>query len=278
MGSAIVLAVTASLFIGLGEFSAARAISAQRSETVTTTFFLVGIAVAAIAALFLDGSWVMSDMMIGAASGVLNGIGLVLLYRAYAAVPIGVAAPIAATVFAVVPVIFGVVFRDGSVNTWIGLGLVLGLIAVALASFDPQPTGALRSGVALALGAGSIYGGALILLGEISEDSGALSLIPQRALGLLAALAAARATGPNLFPLRGRRSGPALVGLFGSLGALFFLLAAQRGDIGPVSVLGSQFAAVAVALGFIVNGDRLRWWQTVGLLCAAGAVSFMALG
>lgn len=277
MGIAILFAVSASLFIGLGEFIASSAVRTQRSETVTTTFFAVGVAVTVVAAPIVGGVWDTSDMAIGVLSGVFNGVALVLLYRAYARTPIGVAAPIVGTVFALLPVIYGLTIRNEELNTWVGLGIALGLAGVALSSFDPAPTKELKSGVLQAAVAGLIYGVTLILLGEISQDAGLWPLIPQRVVALGVSLVAAAATGANLFPVRGQRRGPIVVGVLGSSGAVAFLLAAQRGDIGVVSVAGSQFAAVAVALGWLVRREALRWWQTIGLVCAVLAVTFIAM-
>jgi len=44
------------------------------------------------------------------------------------------------------------------------------------------------------------------------------------------------------------------------------------------SVVGSQYAAVAVILGGVVRGQRMRWWQGLGLGGSSLAVALIVIG
>ena len=58
---------------------------------------------------------------------------------------------------------------------------------------------------------------------------------------------------------------------------LTFVLAAQRGSLAAVSVLGAQYAALSSSMAFLLVGERLRWWQTVGVAASGASVALIAL-
>ena len=45
-----------------------------------------------------------------------------------------------------------------------------------------------------------------------------------------------------------------------------------------MSVAASQFATVAVVLSVLFNGERMRWWQGLGVGATAVGVALLALG
>jgi len=52
----------------------------------------------------------------------------------------------------------------------------------------------------------------------------------------------------------------------------------QHGDLAPVVVTGTQYAAVTVVCGMAFRGERMRWWQGIGLLGAVSAVALIVAG
>ena len=96
----------ASLLIGTSDFLGARSAGRTTALQTTTAAFLGG----GVAAMFyspLLGNPRFEDIALGALSGVALAIALTTLWRAYALSSIGVAAPIAAVVSTVVPVLYG---------------------------------------------------------------------------------------------------------------------------------------------------------------------------
>ena len=70
-----------------------------------------------------------------------------------------------------------------------------------------------------------------------------------------------------------------VVGLFATAAVILIFLALQLGgSLATVSVIASQYAAVAVLLGVVFRGQRLWWWQAVGLAGASVAVGLITLG
>lgn len=272
------LALGASVLIGSGEFLVAGMLDRFRGETLAAAFLAFGFIVTLIAAPFVGGSWDTSAMALGGLSGILNGVALTLLYRAYSHVPIGIAAPIVAVLFAVVPVIFDVFDPAESLSGIARVGVVAGLASVALTSLNPSPSRAIVSGVALSMAAGIIYGFALTIIGSFPIETGLWPLVPQRFVGFVAAAVLATVLGAPVGIARSELPKIGGIASYTSFGAILFVLAAQRGSLAAVSVAGSQFAAVAVALAFVFREERIRWWQTVGLGVAIIAVSLLAIG
>jgi drug/metabolite transporter (DMT)-like permease len=55
-------------------------------------------------------------------------------------------------------------------------------------------------------------------------------------------------------------------------------LALRDGDSGVVSVAASQFGTATVLLSVAFNGERMRWWQALGVASSAIGVALLALG
>ena len=53
---------------------------------------------------------------------------------------------------------------------------------------------------------------------------------------------------------------------------------AREGSLAVASVVSSQYAAVAVLLGVLVRGQRMWWWQGLGLGGSSIAVALIAIG
>ena len=101
------LAGLASLLWGTSDFLGGLAVkdwSATRFGTLTQ---LVGLAVVAVTLSFFSADPSASDLWWGVAAGVATAASLVFLYRSLATGPMNVAAPTAAVVGAVVPVVIG---------------------------------------------------------------------------------------------------------------------------------------------------------------------------
>ena len=217
------------------------------------------------------------DVLIAAASGVGMGIGLGLLYRGYARVSVGVVAPVSSVLLALVPVLYDVV-RGGGISGLALGGMGLGLAAVALVTYRPGGVGSRSAGFLLGALAGLAFGVAFTLMDVISDAAGLSPVVTQRFAGF-AVLAVSRLVDPSPLLVRHAPRGAAVAtGVF-AVGAMTSLqLAFRYGSAGSVSVATSQYATIAVLMAVVVNGERLRSWQIVGIAAAAIGVAFIALG
>jgi len=276
---AIVWAVLSTFSIGLGEFFAGDLTTRARSHEVTSTMFFAGaVSMIGVAAVW-RGDPVGLDFLYGGLAGVANGVAILLVYLSYSKSSLRVAAPTAAVVMSAVPVFWDVVISGNSPSVTTSIGLVLGLISIGLSSYSPGSDPVAASGVRLAIVAGAIFGVLLILISYVSDGAGASPILLQRTVGFLVAVAVTRASGPRIFPAVRRDFWLSiLVGLFATAAMVMFFLALQSdGSLAVVSVVGSQFAAVAVVLGLIFRNERLWWWQGLGLVGASVAVGLISV-
>lgn len=277
MTLALTFAVTAALLLGASDFFAARSARTTPSVTVTRTAVATSVSLSPLLLLLVEWEWVAHDAVIGALSGLFMIGGLMLLYEGYAVARMGIVAPLASVLLAVVPVLWDIVngVRPGATAA---VGMGLGLVALVLTSYTPGGSGSVTMGAVLGVTSGVAFGIAFTLMGEVTKASGLMPVVLQRLAGLamLTTIALFR-TDPFFARGVGRRyaMGAGLLGLF-AIGSL--QLAFQRGDTGPVSVASSQFATVAVILSVVFNRERMRWWQALGVAATAVAVALIALG
>ncbi len=262
----------------------------------------VSLALSPIVLLVDPGRWSVRDATVGALAGVAMMLGLIQLYRGYAEARMGIVAPSSAVLAAAVPVLVDLArgVRPGTLAT---VGVLVGLAAIALTGYVPGGGGSVRLGVIFGAGSGLGFGAAFTIMGEASAAAGLTPIVTQRAAGVVmlsmlglvmrrpTAPAPALAPGPApaLAPRPARLPapfftprGPTLAwtlaaGTFDicAIGAL--QLALRDGDSGIVSVAASQFGTAAVLLSVAFNGERMRWWQALGVACSALGVALLAL-
>ncbi|MEI6497575.1 MAG: DMT family transporter [Actinomycetota bacterium] len=275
---AIFLAVVAAVLLGTSDFFAARAARHAPSLTVTRTVVLTSVVLSPILLVIVPSQWVGRDIVLGALSGLAMITGLMLLYHGYKVAPMGVVAPTSSVLLAAVPVIVDVV-RGQRPSALATVGIVIGLVAIVLTSYQPGGSGSTRLGAVLGLTSGVAFGIAFTLMGEVSARAGLAPVVAQRLAGitLLVVIALVR---PEPFIVQhplGRRM--AMVGGVVAMFAIASLqLAFRDGASGPVSVAASQFATVAVILAVLFNRERMRWWQASGVAATAIAVALIAAG
>ena len=278
---AILLAILSTMSIAIGEFFAADTTKKARANEVTSTMFGAGVLMTAMLAILWPGDPTSRDLFFGAASGIANGAGVLLLYLAYSRGSLRSAAPAAAVVMSSVPVLWDVVISGARPSVLVWIGLVLGLAAIALSSYErADHHDAEDRAIGLAILAGVVFGFLFVLLNEIGEGAGGAPLMLQRSVGFVVAVAVTRATGKHIFPVDRRvRATAVVVGLFATTAIILMVVALQLGgSLSIVSVIGSQYAGVAVLLGFIFRGQRMWWWQTLGLVAASVAVALITVG
>ena len=191
----------------------------------------------------------------------LGLIGLTAFYRALSIGTMSIVAPISATGVAI-PVLVGIASGERPAALQ-AAGILLACAGVVLATRNPQAADEAarrsdRRAVVLALvaaiGFGSFFAGI-----DRAEETGDVTwiLLVTRLEAVAILLAAAAAIRPRL-----PSSPPALgliaaIGLFDLLANLLFVLAAGRGLLSVVGVLGSLYPAVTVVLARLVLHERL---------------------
>ncbi len=272
----IVLALCASLFWGLADFmggSLSRRHPLLAVLLVSQTVGMVGILVVAFARTPDPAAAV---VLPGVAAGLSGVTAALAFYRAMSVGSISVAAPILAT-GAAVPVVAGLVTgeRPGSLQM---AGIVAALVGVVLASREPDPGGgSVRgAGVMFALLAALMYGFQLIALDHAARSDAIWGVGVARVTAVVVLGTAAALTRPALS--RVAMPSMAAIGVLDTTANAAFALAAAKGLLSIVSVLGSLFPVVTVALAHVHLHERLARGQRVGVVLALAGTLAIAGG
>jgi uncharacterized membrane protein len=293
----IVLAGVAAATFGVADFLGGTAARRVPSAVVATLAQVAGLVMLlAVALVALPATPLVAALVWGALAGTAGGIGVPMLYRALAAGPMNVVAPLAALTSAVVPVLAGTLLGERpSAAAWVGIVLaVVASTAVGSAAPERSDAGAERGrpgrrtwqGAALALGAGVGFGGFFTLLAQAPAGAGLWPVTVARLTGSLVAagalVAAVRSGGLRAQGgLRWRGAGWRLAVLCGVLDAganALYLVAAQGGQLTAVGAVVALYPASTVLLARLLHRERIAPLQCVGLALAVPALVLVGAG
>jgi drug/metabolite transporter (DMT)-like permease len=276
-----------SVVYGASDFFGGLAAGRMHAEKVTAINSLVGVSLFSLAALVFGADFSPCALLWGACAGAVGVVALALLYACLAIGPMSILAPIMALVSAVVPM--AIAFARGDrLNPAGYLGLVVGLLAVALICFVPgaKVVRPATRGILMATGAGVAVGLYLFFLDLAPADSGLAPLV------LVFAVAAPLAWGAVLVRrvVRGPspaapvepwwRGGVALTvysAVTDVVASTLLLLALRLGSLAVVSVLSALSPAGTILLAALVLKERVAGVQWVGLVLAVVAAALLAL-
>ncbi len=286
----VALALGSSLCYGVSNFLGPQL---ARRHTLITVLVVSQIAALGVCVVYVlaDGGRTLpsADIALALLAGAGNATGLIGFYKAAELGPLSVAAPIGA-LGAVIPVAWGLATGDPvRAPQLVGLALAMGGAALAArrpaASAEeavsyPDP----RASLIWAAGSAVAFGVFLTALPKASAHGQPWALLDAR-LALVALLTAwagrdLRELGllrTSATPVVPRLLLLAVPGLLLVVGTLFYTAAADRGELSLVSVLGSLFPVVTVALGVSLLRERLSRTQAVGVAAALGGIVLIAL-
>ena len=273
----IVLGVLASLLIGVSDTSG-RA-SSRRADSIShvTMQMAVGIVVATPIALVMGSTLLWVDAVKGMISGVLVAAGLAMVYRAMADSSSAIASPAAAVLAAVFPLAWDLI-TGAELSALAGVGAVVALVSLGLTTYSPADDIPVRRGLGMALAGGVLFGLSIVFGADTNPDAGAWPAAFQRGAGFVAMFALARGRNvPPILPVGVRKWG-IIGGIAGAAGMVAWIIGAQRGDLGLVSVIASTYPAVVVALATRFDDDTIAPWQILGILGAIVGTGLIAFG
>ena len=280
---AAVLALLSSLSWGLSDFLGG--FQSRRVALLAVLLLSQALAWVILAVAVLAGAPTEHDTaatLWAAGTGGLGLLGLVAFYRALSIGTMSVVAPISATGVAI-PVFVGLLSgeRPGALQV---AGIVLACVGVVLAgreapSDDEATRRAGRKAIGLALlaaiGFGTFFAGI-----DRAEETGDVAwvLLSARSADMVLLLIACAIFRPTLPRAPATLGALAAVGVFDLLANLLFVLAAGRGLLSVVGVLGSLYPAVTVVLARVVLHERLTRAQSAGVAITLAGVIALAAG
>jgi drug/metabolite transporter (DMT)-like permease len=280
---AAVLALASSISWGTADFLGG--LQSRRHALLAVLLVSQAVALAILVVAVLAGAPTEHDTaatLWAAGVGALGILALVAFYRALSIGTMSVVAPISATGVAI-PVLVGLVSgeRPGALQV-AGIALACAGVILAARESPAEEEAARRAGrtaIGLALiaavGFGSFFAGM-----DRAEETGDVAwvLLCARVVDVALLGAAAAVFRPRL-PRAGTALGViAAIGALDLLANLLFVLAAGRGLLSVVGVLGSLYPAVTVILARVVLHERLTRTQHAGVLVTLAGVVALAAG
>lgn len=282
---AALLALMSSLSWGVADFMgglASRRVGSLR--VLTVSYPAGGVLITAAALIVIPGQLSVASLWIGVAAGAVGAIAMGLLYAALSRGQMGIVSPITAVLSGAVPVVVGLLLGE-SLSTIAVIGMVVAAAAVVLVSRESGPHRKTPlSAIALAVGSGMAIGAYLSVLGTAADDSGIwVATIGRWVSSVLVAVALLislrRAVGAAGTPRAAFPWGMALAaGALDAMANAIFQLAAQRGLLAIVAVIGSLYPAATVVLARYLLHEHLSRLQLTGVALALFAAGALALG
>jgi drug/metabolite transporter (DMT)-like permease len=228
-------------------------------------------------------------------AGAVGGFSLSLFYRALASGQMGVTAPIAALVGAVIPTMVDIAL-EGAPSRRTICGFLLAVIAIWLItrpessekesaekessekeSSDQKDASGRPAGVAMAALAGVGFAGFYLCIHQAGGSPVWLAAISR--IGSFTATAiAVLVTRAPLALDRPRAALGMIAGFFDITASALFIFASQHGRLDEAVVITSLYPAVTVLLSRFILKEHFSRWKLVGLLTALAAVPMIAAG
>jgi drug/metabolite transporter (DMT)-like permease len=276
--AAVTFGLFASLSWGVSDFSGGLATKRAAVMGVVAVAHVVGLALmTALAILTNEVLPPTEDLIWGGLAGLAGLVGIAALYRALAVGRMGLAAPTAAVLSAVLPAFVGILLYGLPAPLQLA-GFGFGLASLWLASYSRnmlRETG----GLSLSVLAGVGFAGFFILIDRIDSNAVFWPLAAARFASASVMLVAMSIARRNWLPHGNQLwSFVVLAGLLDAGGNVFFALATQAGRLDIAAVVSSLYPAVTVLLARIVLKEHVSRVQSLGVVTALIAISLIAVG
>jgi drug/metabolite transporter (DMT)-like permease len=303
----IVLALFASLFIGISDFLGGT-VSRTRDplETSLVLFLATTVTLVPFAIVLGASDLTVHDLGLGAASGVTTSVAYVGFFTAIGRGRISIVAPVSAAVTALLPAIVGIA-EGNALSTIARVGVFCALVSIPLVAYeiddrapadvtddsnpdDRAPAAAGNANdlagddswsstrqvlVSILCGVGFAF--YFICIGHTHRSSGLWPTVATLvvAIALTIPIAARGGVMPSVATL----SRLAVVGgLALGIADAALTTALQRGPLTVASVLGNLYPLVTIALGVAILKEHLRSWHVLGIVLAVAGVAMIAAG
>ncbi|MGE5603903.1 MAG: GRP family sugar transporter [Nitrososphaerales archaeon] len=273
----VMLALTAALVWGAGDFSGGLATRRSNQFQVLTLAALSGLVVLILFALLNREPFPAGrSAVLALVGGVAGAIGLAALYRGLAVGSAAVVAPVAGVLGAAVPVLYAA-FMRGAPAPLRGVGFTLALAGIFLVSRSATDEGRHgQRGLLLAVLAGLGFGAFFILIAEASHTLVFTPLILARSVeftvGLLGvAFSRLRVPSPRANPMA------LLAGVLDGAGNVFYVLAGQFVRLDVAAVIASFYPATTVVLSSLILKEKVSRRQSVGVVLCLAAIMLITV-
>lgn len=283
----IPVALVAAICFGSADFFGGIAARRAGPLAATAVINLVALALLAVPVAIAFPGIDAGHLAAAICGGVLSAVTLGLIFAAFAAGAMSLAAPLVACGSVSVPTLTAIATGEAP-SALQGVGILMALAAVLTITWPGRGGSAAGSRLgrrALVLaGLAALCSGSTLALLQLSvgEDGGAAAALGasgiSRAAAVAACLLALLVVRPAGARQRDLRPPAAAAGVLEAAGATLFLLATSLGNSAVVAVLVSLYAIATVALAQLILREHLSRAQALGIAIAAAGVALMSAG
>ncbi len=270
------LALSAALCWGAGDFSGG--LATRRSDPFRSVLFSYSIGLTTLLIIIFARKEALppfADLAWAAVAGLFGLVGILLLFRGFAAGRMGIVAPVSGVLATALPVVFNA-FTQGLPGHLQLIGFAVALTGIWLIS-RPERFGGRPAGLGLAILAGLCFGSFFITLDQVSTSSTFWPLAAGRAASVAAMLVFALVTRRRIILDQLPWQFFSLAGILDIAGNLFFLLAIQNGRLDVGAVLGSLYPAVTAMLARLTIKENITRLQVIGVSAAMLAIVLITM-
>ncbi|MGC2324446.1 MAG: DMT family transporter [Terriglobales bacterium] len=270
------LSLAAAVSWGAADFSGGLAAKTANVFGVVALAHAVGLAfMLSLAVVFGETIPPRSALLWGAVAGLVGGIGLAAFYKALAIGKMGLNAPLASVITAVLPLLFSL-WTEGAPHVLQLAGFALALVSIWLISMQRGAGGGSSRGLGLAVLAGIGFSGFLLFIKLAGSASVFWPLVAARSASLLLMTTIILTSRGHWKPGRVALPYILIAGILDSGANALYVAAAQRGRLDVAAVLSSLYPASTVILARLVLKERLSGTQSAGMAAALVAVLLIA--
>ena len=283
----VALAGLSGLVWGVGDFAGGKATQRADALRVVWVSKLFSLPLLTLYLVLLPAPVDVGCLGWGVLAGLFGAIGVVVFYQALSAGAMTVVAPITSVTSAAIPVVVGLAAGERPSPLAL-VGVTCALVAIALVSLAPPRPGVVSVvtgrlvGLAVASGIGFALFFVFLARANVAAggDAGLWPIASAQlaALALTGALILATRLGPGAasagrrWPHGSTLAWTAAAGPFDMSANALFLVATRYGDLSLVAPLAALYPVTTVLLALLVDRERLRPLQVVGLVLAVGAL------
>jgi drug/metabolite transporter (DMT)-like permease len=262
---------------GAGDFTGGCASRRTNVYSVVLVTQIVGVVLFPILAfVFSENLPPLSKLVWGCLAGFFGTSGLLALYQGLVEGKMGIVAPVAAVISAIVPVIYSA-FYEGFPKILQIAGFIFAFIALwFIVSMDSGPKIKIND-LKYPLLAGMGFGLFFISIDNFSETAIFWPLAFARGTALLMFLGFVTLTGSVKPPSSDVLPVIVLAGLFNTGGCTFFALASEAGRLDITTILSSLSPGATVLLAYFILKEKLAPRQWLGVASALFAIILMSI-
>ena len=267
-----IFGITSAISWGAGDFSGAIASKKMNSKNVVIFSQIFGFFLLVSLALITSEPYTsILDLVWGALSGISGAVGLVYLYEGLATGKMSVIAPISGILSVLIPFLTSLLL-NGLPKILNLLGILVAFLAVWFLARSTEKVKVQVYDIKIGIIAGFGFGLFFVLIDQIQNDVIFWPLAVSRLISIILLILVTFLSKELKKPTLKQLPVISFAGIIDVGGNAFFVLSAQVWRLDIASALSSFYPAFTVLLSWLILGEKLSWYQFIGLILSLFAI------